>query len=72
MQRSRPAVVLCLGLAQTLAWASSFYLPAILATPIARDLGLARPTVYAVLSMALIASALAGPWACLLYTSRCV
>ena len=28
-----------LGSAQTLAWASSYYLPAMLATPMARDLG---------------------------------
>lgn len=35
------AVVLALGTAQTVAWASSSYLPAILAAPIARDLDLA-------------------------------
>lgn len=57
----RHAVVLCLGLAQTLAWASSFYLPAVLATPIAAELGLARSSVFALLSMALIVSALVGP-----------
>ena len=60
-QRAR--VVLALGTAQTLAWASSFYLPAVLAVPLARDVGVATPTVYALLSMALIASALVGPWA---------
>jgi predicted MFS family arabinose efflux permease len=54
-------VVLTLGLAQTLAWASSFYLPAVLATPIARDLGISRPAVFALLSMALIVAALVGP-----------
>lgn len=59
---TRP-VVLTLGLAQTLAWASSFYLPAMLATPMAQDLGLARPAVFALLSMALIVSALVGPMA---------
>ena len=32
-------LILALGTTQTLAWASSYYLPAILADPIARDLG---------------------------------
>ncbi len=53
--------MLALGSAQTLAWASSYYLPAMLATPMARDLGVSRPTVFAVFSMALMVSALAGP-----------
>ncbi|KPF47956.1 hypothetical protein IP80_12105 [beta proteobacterium AAP65] len=57
------AVVLALGTAQTLAWASSFYLPAMLAAPMAAELGLAPATVYALLSMALVISALLGPLA---------
>lgn len=60
---SRTRVVVMLGIAQTLAWASSFYLPAVLANPMAADLGLAASTVYALLSMALLVSALVGPWA---------
>jgi predicted MFS family arabinose efflux permease len=60
---SRRGVVLALGTAQTLAWASSFYLPAMLARAMARDVGVATPTVYAVLSMALVVSALVGPLA---------
>jgi predicted MFS family arabinose efflux permease len=52
-----------LGVAQTLAWGSSFYLPAMLAAPMARDLGLQASTVYAALSMALVISALISPWA---------
>ena len=36
-QRQLP-VILALGTTQTLAWASSMYLPAILADPMARDL----------------------------------
>lgn len=52
-----------LGTAQTLAWASSYYLPAMLAAPMARDLGLATPTVFAAFSVALIVSALLGPFA---------
>ncbi len=38
-ERQRP-VILALGTTQTWAWASSYYLPAILADPIARDLRL--------------------------------
>lgn len=52
-----------LGTAQTLAWASSYYLPAMLAVPMARDLGVATPTVFAAFSVALIVSALLGPLA---------
>jgi predicted MFS family arabinose efflux permease len=61
--RSPSGVVLALGTAQTLAWASSYYLPAMLAAPMARDLGVATPTVFAAFSMALILSALVGPLA---------
>ncbi len=56
-------VVGALGTAQTLAWASSYYLPAMLADPMARDLELSAPTVYAAFSIAMVASALVGPWA---------
>ena len=52
-----------LGTAQTLAWASSYYLPAMLAAPMAHDLGVATPTVFAAFSVALIVSALLGPLA---------
>jgi len=57
------APVVALGCAQTLAWASSYYLPAVLATPIARDLGVATPTVFAAFSVALLVSAALGPHA---------
>jgi MFS family permease len=53
--------VVALGLAQTLAWASSFYLPAVLATPMARELGVATPTVFAAFSGALVIGAVVGP-----------
>ena len=52
-----------LGSAQTLAWASSYYLPAMLAVPMARDLGVGTPMVFAAFSVALIVSALLGPLA---------
>jgi predicted MFS family arabinose efflux permease len=56
-------VVAALGTAQTLAWASTYYLPAMLAVPMAKDLGVSTPTVFAAFSMALIVSALLGPYA---------
>ena len=55
--------VLTLGTSQTLAWASSYYLPALLAAPMARDLGVSTPTVFAAFSLALIVSAAVGPGA---------
>lgn len=63
MQNASLRVVGILGTAQTLAWASSYYLPAMLADPMARDLGVSAPTVYAAFSVAMVASALVGPWA---------
>ena len=53
--------VLALGLAQTMAWGGSYYIPAILAAPMAQELGLATPTVFAVFSAALLLSAFIGP-----------
>ncbi len=37
------SVVARLGIAQTLAWGSTYHLPAMLATPMARDLGVSPP-----------------------------
>jgi MFS family permease len=59
--RSRRVVVTTLGVTQTLAWASSYYLPAILADPIGASLGLSRSWVFAAFSMALLIAAFAGP-----------
>jgi MFS family permease len=61
--RRAVSTVVVLGSAQTLAWASSYYLPAMLATPMARDLGVAAPTVFAAFSLALLVSAALGPFA---------
>ncbi|WP_205182487.1 MULTISPECIES: MFS transporter [Burkholderiaceae] len=55
------SVIARLGIAQTLAWGSTYYLPAMLATPMAKDLGVSAPTVFAAFSAALIVSALIGP-----------
>jgi len=60
---ARAGTVLSLGAAQTLAWASSYYLPAMLATPMSRELGVTPATVFAAFSLALVVSALLGPWA---------
>jgi MFS family permease len=60
---ARAATVVALGSAQTLAWASSYYLPAVLAAAMARDLGVATPTVFAAFSAALLVSAALGPHA---------
>ncbi|MHB1200201.1 MAG: MFS transporter [Polaromonas sp.] len=61
MIQRRTTTVLSLGVAQTLAWASSYYLPAILAPSMARDLGVSTPTVFAGFSVALVVSAFLGP-----------
>ncbi len=57
----RGIVVGALGTAQILAWGSSYYLPAILADPIADGLGLSRTAVFGVFSGSLLVSAFLGP-----------
>src|SRR2546423_8343413 len=54
-------IVLALGTTQTLAWASSYYLPAILADPIARDLGVSSNWIFGAFSGSLVISAMLGP-----------
>ena len=54
-------VVAALGTSQTLAWASSYYLPAILADPIGAALGIPRSWVFAAFSFSLLVAAIAGP-----------
>jgi hypothetical protein len=54
-------LILALGTTQTLAWASSYYLPAILADPIARDLGVSPNWIFAAFSASLVISAMLGP-----------
>jgi predicted MFS family arabinose efflux permease len=57
----RLRVVAALGTAQTLAWGSSYYLPAILADPIAHDLGISSNWFFAAFSGSLVISGLLGP-----------
>ena len=50
-----------LGVAQTLAWGSSYYLPAILAAPMAAGTGLSPAWVFAAFSASLLIAAFVGP-----------
>ncbi|ODS67812.1 MAG: hypothetical protein BGO13_07470 [Burkholderiales bacterium 66-5] len=52
-----------LGVAQTLAWASSYYLPAVLAGAIGRDVGASTSTIFGAFSVALLVAAVVGPYA---------
>ena len=58
---TRQIVVAALGSTQALAWGSSYYLPAILADPIAEGLGISRAMVFGVFSGSLLLSAFLGP-----------
>lgn len=58
---SKRGVVLLLGTTQTLAWASSYYIPAILAGAMARDLGIQTSTVFVAFSCAMLLTAFLGP-----------
>jgi MFS family permease len=57
------SVVLALGSAQTLAWGSTYYLPAILAAPMAREFGASTGLVFGAFSAALVVAAVLGPLA---------
>lgn len=59
----RGLVVAALGTTQTVAWASSYYVPAVLADPMAQDLALSPAWVFGAFSGALVISALVGPFA---------
>src|SRR2546429_5146905 len=61
MNRRQLPIILALGTTQTLAWASSYYLPAILADPIAHDLGVSANWIFSAFSASLVISALIGP-----------
>ena len=61
VRASRWPVVVALGTTQTLAWASSYYLIAILADPMARDLATSTTNLFAAFSAALLFSAVLGP-----------
>jgi predicted MFS family arabinose efflux permease len=58
---SKLGVIVVLGTTQTLAWASSFYLPAILADRISDELGMPSTWFFAAFSGSLVVAALVGP-----------
>lgn len=60
---NRRTVTLALGLTQTISWASSYYLPAVLAVPMAKDHDLSPVWVFAAFSLAMAVSAVVGPFA---------
>jgi MFS family permease len=59
---SKTVVVSALGTSQTLAWASSYYLPAVLGAPIAAGLGLPTSVFFGIFSGALLFGAAIGPY----------
>jgi MFS family permease len=59
----RSLIVGVLGASLTVSWASSYYIPAVLAAPMAEDLGLSPVWVFGAFSMAMVVSAMVGPWA---------
>ena len=61
MKTHRAIVVAALGTTQTIAWASSYYMPAILGAPIADGLHLPDSVFFGLFSGALLLSAVIGP-----------
>src|SRR3954452_2030891 len=59
----RGVIVSTLGITQTLAWGSTYYLPAVFADPISADLHLSREWFFGIFSAALLLSGLLGPMA---------
>ena len=61
MNAGRAIVVTAIGSTQTIAWASSYYMPAILGAPIAKALHLSSDLFFGFFSAALLLSAVIGP-----------
>ncbi len=59
----RSIVVATLGITQTLAWGSTYYLPAVFADPVSAALNLPRVWFFGIFSAALLLSGLLGPLA---------
>lgn len=59
----RGAIVAALGTSLTVSWASSYYIPAVLAVPMADEFSLSPVWVFGAFSMAMVVSAMVGPWA---------
>ncbi|MBL6076875.1 MFS transporter [Belnapia sp. T18] len=63
LSRRRGVVTTTLGVTQTLAWGSTYYLPAVFADPVCEALGLSRAWFFGIFSGALLLSGLVGPTA---------
>jgi MFS family permease len=59
--KSRVVLVLTLGTAQTLGWGTTYYLPAILAAPMARSFAVSGEWIYGIFSAAMLLTAFIGP-----------
>ena len=59
---SRVVIISVLGVTQIFAWGSSYYLPAVLAKPIASDTGWSLSWVVGGLSLGLLIAGLISPW----------
>src|SRR5579885_3285237 len=62
LTRAKTTVVVGLGTTQTLAWASSYYLPAVLGAPIATALGMPVTVFFGLFSASLLLGAVVSPW----------
>lgn len=60
---NRKSIIAALGIGQTVGYASSYYLPAVLATPMAASFAVSPVWIFAAFSAAMVVSALLGPWA---------
>lgn len=61
MTRSRPVTITALGIAQILAWGTSFYFPAVFAAPIVNDTGWSLFWVVSGTSLGLLVAGLISP-----------
>ena len=59
--RGQPVIVTALGITQTLAWASTYYLPAVMAAPICKSLHISDTWFFGMFSASLLLSGLLGP-----------
>jgi MFS family permease len=59
--RGQPVIVTTLGITQTLAWGSTYYLPAVMAAPICKSLHISDTWFFGMFSAALLLSGLLGP-----------
>ena len=63
LPNQRGLVIAALGSALTVSWASSYYIPAVLAAPMAAEFGLSPVWVFGAFSMAMVIAAMIGPFA---------